>query len=652
MGPQHFTTRSRRPAASSWRYRAGTTFQCELPKIDKLIISDPSELLPLAGSPREALRSHLLFALFAPCDQYAQRAQAAANADELLELHGWPLPPLARREGGLWLLSAATIESLRSDAARSGRAKELRAPYELSAFAPLYDEIARGKLEDLCAGDVLCRGHTLPSVDLGHAPSSSASSTQLPPRAAQLLKQEMACVLRRAGLFPPGVQRWGRSDFLLEQLKQRCHTLVSSAKRKRFKYWRDETDLRTADRVPGGYEFTPPVHSENLSVCDFFVRSSQARHDECVYLQQNLLAPDPHGRLAPTGPIGEQMAADIAGGLNSQLLSQIAQAACFGRPERCQLFVGANAAAHARTQLHFDQYDNCFMQLSGRKTFLLFDPLQSGRIYPYPIHHPLDRSAQLDLEESVAVQQQPAERRTQGAAASSSHSASGSSVAGGGGFPRLREARGCVVTLEPGDVLVLPAYWWHEVITEPNDNDSSEEGGGGGRATADQLQLTVSLNLWFNPTHRLLQPTLPLSPMMRVELSRQLEFLICDALGDRPALVPRFCAALADLVDGRCTAHASPAHRSSASAHDDGCESKHPAYQLWTRLAEGTPEGVDSDNWLGLLEYVGIKLAHILGGHQVAPFVHDMMSAERFAGLEATRTRPPGVPNEATRKSD
>lgn len=126
------------------------------------------------------------------------------------------------------------------------------------------------------------------------------------------------------------------------------------------------------------------------------------------------------------------MAADLGQGLNGRLLGSIVAAGGFGAPARCQLFVGADAAAHARTVLHFDQYDNIFMQLSGRKTFLLFDPLQTGCLGPYPIHHPLDRSARLDLEESL-----PAQRSR---------------------CPCASNAKGCVVTLEPGDVLVLPAY--------------------------------------------------------------------------------------------------------------------------------------------------------------------------------------------------
>ena len=63
------------------------------------------------------MRNQLLYALFGPSDAFAQRSQAAAGAAALVESHGWQLPQLARREGGLWLLSAAAIDSLRHNAA-------------------------------------------------------------------------------------------------------------------------------------------------------------------------------------------------------------------------------------------------------------------------------------------------------------------------------------------------------------------------------------------------------------------------------------------------------------------------------------------------------------------------------------------------------
>ena len=76
------------------------------------------------------------------------------------------------------------------------------------------------------------------------------------------------------------------------------------------------------------------------------------------------------------------------------VVQAIAEAGAFGPWSRMQLFVGTASAEGARTNLHFDQYDNLFVQLSGVKTFLLFPPSQSGNLYPYPVHHSLDRSAQ------------------------------------------------------------------------------------------------------------------------------------------------------------------------------------------------------------------------------------------------------------------
>ena len=53
--------------------------------------------------------------------------------------------------------------------------------------------------------------------------------------------------------------------------------------------------------------------------------------------------------------------------INTELLQLLSQAGGFGPWQRCQLFVGAEAAAGARSILHFDQYDNLFLQVFGRQ---------------------------------------------------------------------------------------------------------------------------------------------------------------------------------------------------------------------------------------------------------------------------------------------
>lgn len=49
--------------------------------------------------------------------------------------------------------------------------------------------------------------------------------------------------------------------------------------------------------------------------------------------------------------------------------------------------------------MHFDQVDNVFLQVSGRKAFLLFEPRAGARgLYPFPVHHPYDQRGRVDLE--------------------------------------------------------------------------------------------------------------------------------------------------------------------------------------------------------------------------------------------------------------
>jgi hypoxia-inducible factor 1-alpha inhibitor (HIF hydroxylase) len=459
----------------------------------------------------------------------------------------------------------------------------------------------------LPAGEALCAGRCLPTFACDRGKGGARTGAKhLPASAASLLSSGMACVLRGSGLFTAGVERWGRAEFLADQLKgESCHTLVAAANRKRFKYWRDEHDASRADRVPGGYTFSPPLEQVYMGMRSFLRRSWAAASTECVYMQQTLLQPTPEsgGRLVPATPLGGQMARDLSVNLDADLLGEIASAGAFGPPQRCQLFVGAKAADHARTVLHFDQYDNCFMMLSGRKTFLLFDPTQTGRLHAYPIHHPLDRSAQVDLDEQLDAQL--------------------------GAFPRAEGIRGCRVTLEPGDVLILPAYWWHEVITEPLTASTGSGAIEGGDSADDDQRLTVSLNFWFTPINRMLRPALPLSPMLRVELARQAEFLISDTFDDRPALVPVFLGALAVLVDGVA----------SVACGAAGEDLRAQDALLWERLrTETRPVGVEAATWVGLLEYMAVTLAHLLGGHQVRAFVHDLLSSVRFARLERERS--------------
>ena len=49
------------------------------------------------------------------------------------------------------------------------------------------------------------------------------------------------------------------------------------------------------------------------------------------------------------------------------------------------------------TPAHYDEQQNFFAQLCGRKRVILFPPGEFGALYPFPVHHPNDRQSQVDL---------------------------------------------------------------------------------------------------------------------------------------------------------------------------------------------------------------------------------------------------------------
>jgi hypothetical protein len=110
--------------------------------------------------------------------------------------------------------------------------------------------------------------------------------------------------------------------------------------------------------------------------------------------------------------------------------------------QSCSLWAGRSGGC---TPLHNDALGNFFTQLRGRKRVLLFAPSMWACIYPYPSSHPKDTYAMADVEAPDLSR-----------------------------FPALRRASGLEANLAEGDLLWLPAYWWHHVhqLGEPSENIS------------------------------------------------------------------------------------------------------------------------------------------------------------------------------------
>jgi hypothetical protein len=164
-------------------------------------------------------------------------------------------------------------------------------------------------------------------------------------------------------------------------------------------------------RGPLPYEQTP-----NASIAEFLASSARG---EDVYVSE---VTGNHPRLkavydlAPFIPAGGGVAG-ASQGLNLWLASRGVVAGC-----------------------HFDSADNVFLQLHGNKSFVLFPPDEWPILSLYPRLHPLTRQTKVDIDSP----------RCDLFPEYCSHA--------------VRYAR--IAVLAPGDVLFLPAFWFHHVRSE------------------------------------------------------------------------------------------------------------------------------------------------------------------------------------------
>jgi hypothetical protein len=112
-----------------------------------------------------------------------------------------------------------------------------------------------------------------------------------------------------------------------------------------------------------------------------------------------------------------------------------------GGLEACQLWCSHGGI---NTPLHYDGSSNFLTQIRGRKRVLLFHPRHYFRLYPYPVGHPLDNYSMVPDPEAADLNR----------------------------FPAVARAQSIEAILEAGDVLWLPAYWWHYVC-QPDEGEEN-----------------------------------------------------------------------------------------------------------------------------------------------------------------------------------
>lgn len=119
--------------------------------------------------------------------------------------------------------------------------------------------------------------------------------------------------------------------------------------------------------------------------------------------------------------------------------------------------------------LHYDPMDGTLIQLHGAKRIVLFPPSQTFNLYPYPFYAHLRYGLRLRSWFSRVYPDRP----------------------DFAAFPRLRQAmpHKYELTLAAGEVLYIPAGWWHE-ITAVSDLETSLETSGPEAAAPTATTLT------------------------------------------------------------------------------------------------------------------------------------------------------------------
>lgn len=86
--------------------------------------------------------------------------------------------------------------------------------------------------------------------------------------------------------------------------------------------------------------------------------------------------------------------------------------------------------------LHFDRGDNILVQVRGSKKFVFFDPWQTPYLYPFPADCQIPHTSQVDIDRPDLTR-----------------------------FPKFPKAKSCECVLEAGEILFIPAFWWHQVYS-------------------------------------------------------------------------------------------------------------------------------------------------------------------------------------------
>ncbi|BGO90725.1 hypothetical protein NBRC10512_000665 [Rhodotorula toruloides] len=149
-------------------------------------------------------------------------------------------------------------------------------------------------------------------------------------------------------------------------------------------------------------------------------------------------------------------------------------------PEVANIWIGGS---RSKTSLHKDPYENIYMVVRGSKTFTLLPPTEAyclhEQVFPHATYSFSRETSSFTLNRtcpSTSLPWIPVDPLAPDLVR----------------FPRYAYARPMKVTLHPGDMLYLPALWYHFV-----EQDVGWGPGGQGKG----VQAAIAVNWWYEMRH-------------------------------------------------------------------------------------------------------------------------------------------------------
>ncbi|XP_067927867.1 hypoxia-inducible factor 1-alpha inhibitor-like [Watersipora subatra] len=287
------------------------------------------------------------------------------------------------------------------------------------------------------------------------------------PRANELIAQEKPVVLTDTGLVATALG-WDL-DFLRINLGDGLFSVYLSDTDK-FRYYDEKK------RKDFGEDFLVGLERRDMKFPEFVeLLQNWKEGDKRIYLQQAL-----------TDGVGKRIVIDFLG-FNWNWINDQQKRNNWGQLTSNLLFIGQEGNI---TPVHYDEQQNFFAQISGKKKCTLFPPENFESFYPYPVHHPHDRQSQVDMDNPDFEK-----------------------------YPKLKQIKGYETVVEAGDVLYIPMYWWHEI------------------ESLDDCGVATSINFWYKagPTGKI---EYPLKAHQKVAMMRNIEKMITEALNNYDEVAP------------------------------------------------------------------------------------------------------------------